>query len=235
MAYYNAIAKQWHSTTGVHGGAFKRLVLNELVIKKVRTLDGKSILELGAGNGYFMPLVLRRFSGQCPSRIVITDQSADLLKIAKRTSKVTAADYQLLDVRNPFPFIPASFDLILANMLFNEVGAPVFRHAVEECARVLTNEGRLIFSVVHPAFVESLRRRGQLKLAYGVCTMPGAKGMRLPVVRRSIEEYESTLSEFGFQSTLENVFASDKVRVAKPGLRQARNVPIALLVESRKV
>jgi hypothetical protein len=82
MAYYDSIAKRWHETTGAKGGAFKELVLNNILLQKLSGIDNCSILELGAGNGYFLPLVLRRFSGQAPSRITVTDQSERLLEIA---------------------------------------------------------------------------------------------------------------------------------------------------------
>ena len=63
MAYYDHIAKHWHAATGYTGGAFKELVLNNLLLEKIASIDHCAILELGAGNGYFLPLVLRRFSG----------------------------------------------------------------------------------------------------------------------------------------------------------------------------
>ncbi|MEW6349799.1 MAG: hypothetical protein AB1646_12105 [Thermodesulfobacteriota bacterium] len=65
-AFYDAIARKWHAITGSQGGALKRYVLNELVLGALPGISGMSILELGAGNGYFIPLVLRRFSGQGP-------------------------------------------------------------------------------------------------------------------------------------------------------------------------
>jgi hypothetical protein len=51
MAYYDHIAKAWHETTGYTGGTFKELVLNDLLIEKITSLDDCAILELGAGNG----------------------------------------------------------------------------------------------------------------------------------------------------------------------------------------
>src|SRR5260370_12885056 len=121
MPYYDHIAKKWHSFSGAQGGAFKKYALNDLVLSRISSIAGQAILELGAGNGYFMPLVLRRLSGQVASRIVITDQSSALLDIAQRSFRVPEAEYKLLDVRTPFPFANESFDLILANMIFNEI------------------------------------------------------------------------------------------------------------------
>ena len=35
MAYYDGIAKRWHETTGYKGGAFKELVLNNILLEKL--------------------------------------------------------------------------------------------------------------------------------------------------------------------------------------------------------
>src|SRR3954449_12029972 len=74
-AYYDRIARQWHRVTGFHGGAFKRYVLNDRIFARIEEIEGRAILELGAGNGYFVPLLLRRFSGRRPGRLIISDQS----------------------------------------------------------------------------------------------------------------------------------------------------------------
>ena len=92
MAYYNHIAKKWHGATGSKGGALKRYLLNELILKRIQGINGKSILELGSGNGYFIPLLLKRFSGQIPSEIIITDHSSEMLKIAKSKFCVLTAN-----------------------------------------------------------------------------------------------------------------------------------------------
>ncbi len=74
MAYYDRIAQLWHKETGIHGGAFKRYVLNAELMQCFDRIAGISILELGAGNGYFMPLVMERYSGQVPEDVWITDR-----------------------------------------------------------------------------------------------------------------------------------------------------------------
>jgi SAM-dependent methyltransferase len=235
MTYYDRIAKKWHSITGTQGGAFKKLVLNDFVLSKLPDIAGLAILELGAGNGYFLPLVLRRFSGQVPIRVVITDQSRVLIDLAQRLFRVADAEYRVLDVRDPFPFPEKSFDLILANMIFNEITTAGLRRALRECWRILSSTGRLLTTVTHPAFVESLGKRGQLKPFKGrVFTMPGAEGLRLPVVPRNSEEYAVTLKQAGFRFRSQAVYPTAQILNAKPGLRQAGNVPIALFLECEK-
>jgi SAM-dependent methyltransferase len=235
MAYYDNIAKQWHEATGYRGGAFKELVLNEVLLRRIAGIDHCSILELGAGNGYFLPLVLRRFSGQVPAVITITDQSKRLLEMAQKHFRIPVAEYTTLDVRRPFPFADHQFDLILASLVFNEVSTGGFRKALLECRRVLSSGGRFLMAAVHPDLVSNLRKRKLLRRTReGVLTMPGTGSLRVPVVTRSREAYRSSLKEAGFEFEEEDVFATAEVLNVKSGLRKAGRVPLALVFECRR-
>ena len=236
ISHYDRIARQWHRITGWHGGAFKQHVLNDLLLDAIASVEGRALLELGAGNGYFLPLALRRFSGQAPVRLVVSDASLALLHIAQTTFFLPNAEYLHLDVREPFPFQDGSFDLILATMLFNELTSAELRRALDECHRVLAASGMLLTTVVHPDFTADLARRGVLcptrsELAF----MPGAEGVPLPMARRSVAEYTALLTSRGFNAVPTDVYPDEKVLRAKPGLRNAAHVPLALVFICRKV
>src|SRR5437879_6741207 len=111
------------------------------MLKNHLIIDTLSILDLVTGNVYFLRLLLRHFSGQVPSRIVVTDQSRRLLDAAKEHFSIPEAEYHMLDVRRRFPFDDTSFDLVLASMVFNEVGSSDFKRALRECWRVLSSDG----------------------------------------------------------------------------------------------
>jgi len=102
MAYYDRIAHFWHRETGFHGGAFKRHVLNAELMHCFDHIAGIAILELGAGNGYLIPLVMERYSGQVPHEVWITDASESLLEIAQRSNRIADARYAVLDIRHKF-------------------------------------------------------------------------------------------------------------------------------------
>jgi len=175
---------------------------------------------------------MRRYSGQRPTRIVISDASSALLAIAQTEMRVAEAEYLRLDVREPFPFAAGSFDLVLATMLFNELRDGELQRAFTECARVLRPDGRLLATVTHPTFTASLARRGELRdLGRGLATLPGADGLPLPVSRRSGEDYMHALRGAGFSVHCQDVYASDRVLHEKPGLRHAGDVPLALVLE----
>jgi SAM-dependent methyltransferase len=235
MAYYDRIAKKWHAVTGFRGGAFKRCVLNDRLRERIRAIDRIRILELGAGNGYFLKWLVGRFSGQVPNRVVVTDCSGALLDLAQRHFPIGDAEYRLLDIRSRLPLSDRSFDVILATMVFNEVSTSGLRRALRECHRVLDAGGRLIATVTHPAFIESLARRGELrKGTRGMLTMPGAEGLRLPVFRRSVQEYQDLLCSRGFDVEHEDVSGSEEVLREKPGLRKAGKIALALILDCTK-
>jgi SAM-dependent methyltransferase len=234
MAFYDHIAKQWHAVTGFDGGPFRRFVLNALFINAIRDISDRAIIELGAGNGYFLPLLMRRYSGQQPARVVITDQSKRQLDLAKKHFAIEGAEYTELDVRNQFPFRTASFDLVIATMVFNEVSKQGVASAIAECRRVLRSSGQLLATVIHPDFVARLSRRGELRRERSVLlTMPSSSGLRLPVRKTATRFYKQCLKNSGFEFIAQGVSATRGVLNARPGLRKMGNVPQALVFDCR--
>jgi SAM-dependent methyltransferase len=205
------------------------------VLARIPGIAGRAILELGAGNGYFPALLLRRFSGQQARRLVISDQSQALLAIASTELRVDGAEYLQLDVQTPFPFADGAFDLILAGMLFNELPTSALQAALAECARVLTPAGQLIAAVPHPDFVRAVGKKGALTdFGRGLAAMPGAEGLRLPVSRRPREAYITLLEAADFAVEAADVLGTDQVRHAHPGLKLGPQVPLALLLDCQR-
>lgn len=233
MAYYDAIARRWDAITGDRGGAFKRHVLNDRLFGFIDGIRPLSVLELGAGNGYFSRLLSTRF--RC-ERLVVSDASATLIELARQRHPARAAEYQVLDIGEPFPFEPGRFTLVLATMVFNEVRDSTMSNALRETRRVLAPGGRLLTTVLHPRFVHSLARRGQLRPARGErgpLTMPGAKGLRLPVVRRDRDAYDALFRDAGFAVEAHEVLPSAKVLEEKRGAAASGKLPWALLYDAR--
>jgi hypothetical protein len=50
MAYYDRIAKQWHEATGYKGGAFKELVLNGVLLRRIPN-DGSAQRQIRLAEG----------------------------------------------------------------------------------------------------------------------------------------------------------------------------------------
>ncbi len=210
-------------------------MLNERILSQTSDIADRAIIELGAGNGYFAPLLLRRFSGQPPARLVISDQSQALLAIAQSSFHIDGAEYLTLDVRGPLPFPDGSFDIVLASMLFNELTASGMQNALKECARILTEGGLLLATVPHPDLVQALAKKGVLTdFGHGLFTMPGAEGLRLPVSRRPLIAYQKAMEDCGFAVTMEDVHPDEKTLREKPGLKISAGTPLGLLFKCRR-
>lgn len=230
MAYYDRIAHLWHRETGFHGGAFKKYVLNAELIVCFGHVAGTSILELGAGNGYLMPLVLERYSGQVPHEVWITDASESLLEIARHSNRIADARYAVVDIRHKFQFEDEKFDLIVASMVLNEIGNRGLKNAVQEAYRVLKRNGNLIVAITHPGFVSDLKKRGEiLREKNGILTMPGAGRLRLPIAIRSVDQYRKIILGAGFEFQEKELYATEQVLNEKPGLKKVKDIPIALI------
>jgi SAM-dependent methyltransferase len=230
MPYYDKISKQWHSVTGFHGGAFKSLVLNEILLDKIGSVEGIDILELGAGNGYFFPMILKRYSGQQPKRIFITDVSEPQLRVAQKYFRIHQAEYQKLNIYKPFPFPEASVDLILSTMVFNELKDYGVSNGVRESHRVLKKGGRMLITILHPEFVQRQIDRGVIIRS----KMKSADGLLLPVINRPAEEYLREFEAVKFSVELESVYGNDKLYKEKPALKKVKDLPIGLIFTLKK-
>lgn len=232
--YYSRIARAWHEATGSSGGPLKRYVLNDLLLDRVGAIEGRSILEVGAGTGYFARLLTQRYSGQHPERLVVSDQSRALLDIARKAFPVKSADYRILDLRRPFPFETGTFDIVVASMVLNELSAAGLSRALSEIRRVLNSDGRVLATVVHPSFVARLKDEGKLsRLGPSFWTMPGKGSLRLPVVPRSLSSYLKAFSRAGFAVEIQEVSATERMIRERPGLRHTSGLPLALVLEAR--
>jgi SAM-dependent methyltransferase len=211
-------------------------VLNDRILTQIGSIAGKAILELGAGNGYFAPLLLRRFSGQLPSRLVITDQSQALLTIAQSSFPIDGAEYAALDVQDPFPFPDGSFHLVLASMLLNELTSTGLQDALRECSRILPLDGCLLATIPHPDLVHALAKKGVLTdFGRGLFAMPSAEGLRLPVSRRPLSAYQNVMEDCGFTVLTQDIHPDEKTLREKPGLKVSSGTPLGLLFTCRRI
>jgi len=226
MAYYDQIASKWHQYTGYKGGSFKELILNEKVISKVDQIQSKNILEIGIGNGYFMPLLMKRKSGQVPDKIFLTDVSQKNIEIARKNFKVPNSIYKKLDLYKKFEFEDHSIDLIISNMVFNEINSKGLQNGLDEIKRILRHNGKFVISVLHPDFIAKQIERGVIKNNL----MISGNGLKIPTMERGLAEYKNTFKERDLTFELEEVFGNKKLYNKKPKLKTLKNIPIGLII-----
>jgi SAM-dependent methyltransferase len=116
-------------------------------LEVVRRLVGPgpgSSLDLGCGTGFYLP-VLREL-GWTPTGV---DLSTDQLRFAQ----ARAGDYAELIQADAadLPFPDESFDLVFSGFTHTDIDS--FAAAVGEAARVLRQQGRIVYLGPHPCFV----------------------------------------------------------------------------------
>jgi len=228
--FYSRLAPRWQEAVGSHGGRLKALVLNDMALDPIHSLEGRSVLELGAGNGYLMALLAARFPQQTPERLVVSDQCRPMLDLARKHHPLPTAEYRVIDVAQGIPYDDDSFDYIVADLVLHELHTGPLRRALSEARRVLRPGGRLLGSVYHPSYLDKLRQQGELKRGPGGLTLaPLVGGLYTPVVERREQAWRTAFSQWGRLETVfrkvyvpPDFFAHSKLRL------RATRTPIAL-------
>lgn len=139
-------ANYWNDRAGDAGEVYKRYVLDPLMFERVGSFKGKTIIELGCGNGYLALKLLEHD----PKQIIMMDISAYNLQHAAKKTKDDRVSFVEHDVTKPWEIESTSIDVIYSNMMLNEIEDIV--SPIREAFRVLRGGGVFIFSVTHPAW-----------------------------------------------------------------------------------
>lgn len=140
---WDVIAEEYSGNVGEHGDIYHRTYLNPVVLKLLGDMKNKKILDLACGNGYFSFKMAKK-------QAIVTgvDYSKKLIDIAK--SKKSNVKFFVGDSSNMKFLKKNSFDFVISNMAFHDIMK--IEGTIKECARVLKKNGKLIFSIPHPAF-----------------------------------------------------------------------------------
>ena len=172
--------------------------------------------------------MLKKFSGQIPSKIIISDVSKLQLEIAKKNFYIPDAEYLILDVYKKFSVQDNNIDIILSTMVYNEVTDKGLINAVGESKRILKNGGMMITTVLHPDFIIEQMKQGVIKSG----KMIANKGIKVPVLKRSMKKYREIFEKANLKSVFEDVFGNKELYNEKPVLQKIRDIPIAVIIES---
>lgn len=207
-----AFAAFWNERAGDLGEVYKRFVLDPLMFRLVGSLKNKIIIELGCGNGYLAPKLLK----QDPNQIIMMDISKYNLENAFKKTNDARVSFLEQDATERWKANSSSVDVVYSNMMLNEIED--IQTAINEAFRVLTDGGVFVFSVTHPAWdlfiygqekagVKSNKvkglggyfRRGFAKFVMGkdADTMQGT-GFEVEHYQRPIADYFAALRDAGF-------------------------------------
>jgi len=209
--------------------------------------QGMHVLDLACGEGYFARLIEK--SG---ADVVGSDIAQELIAAAKKTSP--NIEYHVAPAESLSFADDASFDAVVCVLALQNMEslAPVFK----ECARVLRENGQLLFVLNHPAFripkktswawddenkIQYRRVDGYLSSSRAPIDMaPGSNsGPQTWSFHRSLQDHVKPLAAAGFAITrLEEWISHKKSEKGPRGDAEdisRKEFPLFLAIETQKI
>jgi len=144
---WDKLAERWNNFTMDQGDFNRQFIIDPTIFRMLGSADGLSVLDAGCWNGYLCRLLAKK-----GARMVGVDISRRFLEIAEQKEKEaplgimyypgTLSDLTMLGRRR--------FDVVVSNLALMDVRD--LEKAMMEISRVLKENGRLIFSILHPCF-----------------------------------------------------------------------------------
>lgn len=137
----------WDSIlSGYEGDPYRRFVMIPTILSLLPNVRGKSLLEIGCGNGILIPLLLKAGA----ITVVGVDIEQKLLDIARSRLPRTIALYRK-NVMEPFSLTEAPFDGAVSNFVLHEVEN--LQRPLQNIYGQLSQGAFFIMGVIHPAFL----------------------------------------------------------------------------------
>jgi len=142
MASYDNFAKQYSDSNGDEGDYFHKTQIDPYVYKIIGDPKGKTVYDLGCGNGY-----ISRNLAKKGSKVFASDISKELIKIAEEQSKDLNINYSVRNGIDFSGFGDNQFDVVVMNMVIHYIED--LDKLFKEISRVLKPNGVLAFSTNH--------------------------------------------------------------------------------------
>ncbi len=129
------------------GTPHHRSILLPCIQRLIGNVSGKTLLDAGCGEGY-----LSRTFARKGASVTSVDISKKLIEKSTELAKDEGLpiEHHVADICDLRMLIDASYDIVLSNLVLLNV--PCLNKALREFYRVLKPGGRVVFSIVHPAF-----------------------------------------------------------------------------------
>ena len=233
---WDVVAEQYAASVSETGDVYHKTYLNPIMLKLLGSVKRKRILDLACGNGYFSRLLAKKHA-------IVTgiDYSEKLVELAVlQTGKNLNIKFSVGDASNLKCVKSNYFDVVVCNVSFHDIQK--IDDAIKECARVLKNKGKLLFSIPHPGFHMGDRKKdnkGYYKavrqyMSIGSVGHPFYKGVQF--YHRPVEYYLQQLfkSKFlvsGFYE-IPSLHSKGKKVIEKELLAFKKEFPSFLIVEA---
>lgn len=136
------------------GDFVKRHLMNGNLLRLLGPLDGRRVLDAGAGQGYFSRLLAER-----GAEVVAVEPADALIEHARRVERerrqgisYVQADLSELATsgRSVLPNDGEPFDAVVCSMVLLSI--PAWQSAMAACVQAVKPGGTFVFSISHPAF-----------------------------------------------------------------------------------
>lgn len=156
---WNKLAGWWDESYQ-EGDIFHRTFLFPTIMKWTSAKKGVRILDIGCGNG-----ALARLFAKEGASVVATDFSEVFIDKAKQRSTGLEIDFRIIDATDTLQLNrlvdTGKFDRIISSMVLHDMST--ITPLIASLPKLLTPEGKFIFSVPHPCFNSGLVEIEQLK------------------------------------------------------------------------
>lgn len=241
-ARWEGNAEFWVRIIREHRDRYRTELTDEAVLSAIGACDGLDVLDVGCGEGYMTRILAARGARQ----VTGVDRSPALIDAARSASAgLHTAHFAEADVAD-LTFDNASFDLALANHLFNDL--PDVAGPVSELARVLRPGGRLVILMLHPCFYGYRAERQEIRRSLPVADYFAARVIEQrfkvdgivspnPTITwvRPLEAYTGAITSSELCITeLAEPHPSDAQLASSPWWRENFPRPLFLLITARK-
>jgi 2-polyprenyl-3-methyl-5-hydroxy-6-metoxy-1,4-benzoquinol methylase len=241
---WNNLAEDYHKFIIGKRDIFRKNLLDKAVFDLLGNIKNKRVLDAGCGQGYLAYEMSER-----GAQVIGVDGAENLIKIARENYSHENLLFRTQNLKERLSFKDGSFDIILANMVLMDFD-PIFP-TVKEFHRVLTNEGRFIFSILHPIFgsgyphktlKELVLRRMPHYALFGYHRTRKEKWrlhsltQTTVIYHRPLEYYFEILDKAGFviKTLRELVFENDFTKDKNNFLKLCSEIPVFALFEALK-
>ena len=146
-ARWTRSAEQWDADYNDDGDITRRYFSDEPMLELLGDVDGKSVLDVGSGNGYLCRKLAR--AGATITGVELADGFVKIARQRESAERLGITYYQAS--ASSMSFLPdASFDAAVSNYVLMDIQE--YEQALAEVFRILKPGGPFVVVISHPAF-----------------------------------------------------------------------------------
>ena len=245
MAIYDKFAKQYSASMLEEGDYFHKTQIDPYIYKTVGNLEGKTVYDIGCGNGY----MARQFT-KMGAKVYASDASYLLVEEAKQKSEGLNITYSVRDALNFDGFEKLMFDVVTMNMVIHYIKD--LEKLFAGVSGVLKDKGVFAFSTNHffrPDYPRSewvagkidneetlfIKVTGYLKKEKRVVVSGWDNKTKMALHNHPLNELVNTMSKYGLYTF--KIEEPESVGFAKnfsEELQKSHHIPTFITIGARK-